>query len=67
MRGAHRPIAKALGGYSCFAFSSVGLSSPPGATLLAAPGLAQVVPFPPSFHTQDIETNGTTIHVRVGG
>jgi hypothetical protein len=38
-----------------------------GATLLAAPVLAQVVPFPPSFHTQDIETNGTTIHVRVGG
>jgi pimeloyl-ACP methyl ester carboxylesterase len=33
----------------------------------AAPALAQVEPFPPAFHEQDIATNGTTIHVRVGG
>ena len=33
----------------------------------AAPALAQVEPFPPAFHEQDIPTNGTTIHVRVGG
>jgi pimeloyl-ACP methyl ester carboxylesterase len=26
-----------------------------------------MVPFPPTFHTEDIVTNGTTIHVRVGG
>ncbi|CAN5453439.1 alpha/beta hydrolase [soil metagenome] len=35
--------------------------------LTAAPTLAQVEPFPPSFVEQDITTNGTTIHVRVGG
>src|SRR6516162_10496568 len=28
---------------------------------------ADVRPFPPSFHTQDIKTDGATIHVRVGG
>lgn len=33
----------------------------------AAPALAQVEPFPPAFHEQDIATNGTTIHIRVGG
>jgi len=37
------------------------------ALLLAAPAAAQVVPFAPGFHTQEIATNGTTIHVRVGG
>ena len=26
-----------------------------------------VTPFPPGFHTEEIETNGATIHVRVGG
>jgi pimeloyl-ACP methyl ester carboxylesterase len=26
-----------------------------------------MVPFPPTFHTEEIVTNGTTIHVRVGG
>src|SRR5271168_204901 len=26
-----------------------------------------VTPFPPGFHTQDIETDGATIHIRVGG
>ncbi|MEG3143213.1 alpha/beta hydrolase [Sphingomonas sp. RT2P30] len=35
--------------------------------LTAAPALAQVEPFPPAFVEQDIATNGTTIHVRVGG
>jgi pimeloyl-ACP methyl ester carboxylesterase len=34
---------------------------------LAAPALAQPQPFPPGFRTQDIQTNGATIHVRVGG
>ncbi|MBW8744073.1 MAG: alpha/beta hydrolase [Sphingomonas sp.] len=35
--------------------------------LTAAPAMAQVQPSPPAFHTQEIATNGTTIHVRVGG
>src|SRR5881398_2439404 len=35
--------------------------------LAAAPAIAQVEPFPPAFHTQEISTNGTTIHVRIGG
>lgn len=35
--------------------------------LVATPALAQVEPFAPAFHEQDIATNGTTIHVRVGG
>jgi pimeloyl-ACP methyl ester carboxylesterase len=33
---------------------------------IAAPGFA-LEPFPPSFHTQEIKTNGTTLHVRSGG
>jgi pimeloyl-ACP methyl ester carboxylesterase len=36
------------------------------AILLAVPALA-VESFPPSFHTQEIKTNGTTLYVRVGG
>ncbi|CAN5552972.1 alpha/beta hydrolase [soil metagenome] len=35
--------------------------------LIAAPALAQVPPYPAVFKTQEIATNGTTIHVRVGG
>ncbi len=35
--------------------------------LTGARGEAQVVPFPAVFHTQRIATNGTTLHVRVGG
>ncbi|HMI18127.1 MAG TPA: alpha/beta hydrolase [Sphingomonas sp.] len=35
--------------------------------IAAAPAVAQVEPFPPAFHTQEIATNGTTIHVRIGG
>jgi len=37
------------------------------ALLAATPAFAQVEPFPAGFHEQDIATNGTTIHVRVGG
>jgi pimeloyl-ACP methyl ester carboxylesterase len=33
----------------------------------ATPAAAQVPPYPASFHTQEIATNGATIHVRVGG
>jgi pimeloyl-ACP methyl ester carboxylesterase len=37
------------------------------ALCIAAPALAQVPPFPAGFKTQEIATNGTTLHVRVGG
>ncbi len=33
----------------------------------ALPASAGVMPFPASFHTEEIKTNGTTLHVRVGG
>jgi pimeloyl-ACP methyl ester carboxylesterase len=36
------------------------------AFLLVTPALA-VEPFPSSFHTQEVKTNGTTLHVRIGG
>src|SRR5947207_10219296 len=29
--------------------------------------MMRVHPFPSDFHTQEIETNGVTIHIRVGG
>lgn len=35
--------------------------------LIAGPAIAQIEPFPPSFVERDIATNGTTLHVRVGG
>jgi pimeloyl-ACP methyl ester carboxylesterase len=35
--------------------------------LLALSASAGVMPFPGSFATQEIKTNGTTLHVRVGG
>jgi pimeloyl-ACP methyl ester carboxylesterase len=35
--------------------------------VLATPALAQVEPFPASFVERDVATNGTSIHVRVGG
>lgn len=35
--------------------------------LLATPALAKVQPFPPSFKTSTIETNGARIFVRIGG
>lgn len=38
-----------------------------GALAFAAPAVAQVPDFPSSFKTQEIATNGATIHVRVGG
>jgi len=36
------------------------------AFLLVTPAFA-VEPFPSGFHTQEIKTNGTTLHVRIGG
>jgi pimeloyl-ACP methyl ester carboxylesterase len=36
------------------------------AFLIVTPAFA-VEPFPSSFHTQEIKTNGTTLHVRTGG
>lgn len=38
-----------------------------GLLALAAPASAQVFDFPDNFETREIATNGTTIHVRVGG
>jgi pimeloyl-ACP methyl ester carboxylesterase len=35
--------------------------------LTTAPSSARVPPYPSSFHTQEIATNGAIIHVRVGG
>jgi pimeloyl-ACP methyl ester carboxylesterase/uncharacterized RmlC-like cupin family protein len=32
-----------------------------------APVLADTFDFPPGFHTQEIKTNGTVLHVRIGG
>src|SRR5258706_14396473 len=34
--------------------------------LLVAPAFA-IEPFPPGFHTEEIKTNGTSLHVRIGG
>src|SRR5262245_23555771 len=34
---------------------------------LVLPASAEVRPFPPSFHTENIKTDGATIHVRAGG
>lgn len=38
-----------------------------GALCVAFPTMAQVPPFPAAFETREIETNGVTLHVRVGG
>jgi pimeloyl-ACP methyl ester carboxylesterase len=46
-------------------FVRAGLALLMGAAVSAA--TAQVTPFPPSFQTRDIATNGVTLHVRVGG
>jgi len=35
-------------------------------SFIATSGFA-IEPFPSSFHTQEIKTNGTTLHVRIGG
>jgi pimeloyl-ACP methyl ester carboxylesterase len=37
------------------------------AVLAAASAHAAVQPFPASFHTEEVKTNGTTLHVRIGG
>src|SRR5258708_36090520 len=37
------------------------------ALLLSAPLVAGITPFPASFHTQMVPTNGTGLYVRVGG
>jgi pimeloyl-ACP methyl ester carboxylesterase/quercetin dioxygenase-like cupin family protein len=37
------------------------------ALLGAGPVLAEPFDFPAGFHTQEVKTNGTTLHVRVGG
>ena len=37
------------------------------ALALSLPAAAQVQPFPAAFRTQEIQTNGTIVHVRVGG
>jgi pimeloyl-ACP methyl ester carboxylesterase len=37
------------------------------ALTLAVPTAAQVQPFPASFQVQDVQTDGATIHVRIGG
>jgi hypothetical protein len=38
-----------------------------GALVLSLPAAAQVPPYPDSFRMQEVQTNGTTLHVRVGG
>src|SRR5260370_18152536 len=38
-----------------------------GGILITLPTAAQVQRFPTSFRTQDIQTDGARIHVRVGG
>src|SRR3954467_13256763 len=35
--------------------------------LLSAPLVAGITPFPASFHTQMVPTNGTSLYVRIGG
>ena len=37
------------------------------ACFVSLPAMAEVKRFPPSFHIQDIKTDGATIHVRIGG
>lgn len=38
-----------------------------GSLLLTTPAFARIEPFPASFHTQTVQTNGTSLYVRVGG
>jgi pimeloyl-ACP methyl ester carboxylesterase len=35
--------------------------------LLVFPAAAAVRPFPPAFHVEEVQTNGTSLHVRIGG
>jgi len=37
------------------------------AALLAVPAHARIEPFPATFHTKMVQTNGTSLYVRVGG
>ncbi|RYG20775.1 MAG: alpha/beta hydrolase [Caulobacteraceae bacterium] len=37
------------------------------AVYVAFPAVAQVPDFPPTFQTRELQTNGVTLHVRVGG
>ena len=37
------------------------------AVLFATAALGRVTAFPPAFHTQMVQTNGTSLYVRVGG
>jgi pimeloyl-ACP methyl ester carboxylesterase len=48
-------------------FAAAAASLALGALFLATPSLAQVQPFPASFKTETIATNGTKLFVRVGG
>jgi len=47
-----------------FKFTAAALAA---MSFLAAPALARIQPFPASFHTQMVQTNGTRLNVRVGG
>ena len=47
-----------------FKFTAAALAA---MAFLAAPAMARIQPFPGSFHTQMVETNGTSLYVRVGG
>ena len=38
-----------------------------GLMVLVSPALAGVQSFPADFRTEDVKTNGTTLHVRIGG
>jgi pimeloyl-ACP methyl ester carboxylesterase len=38
-----------------------------GILILGSPGWAEVQPFPPGFQVQIVETNGTSLYVRIGG
>ena len=52
---------------STLAVSACVLPVVTAALLFASTAFADIQPFPPSFHTQEIQTDGATIHVRVGG
>jgi pimeloyl-ACP methyl ester carboxylesterase len=43
------------------------LAATAAAAVLATPALARIEPFPTSFHTQTVQTNGTSLYVRIGG
>src|SRR6266404_7249050 len=38
-----------------------------GALALSLPAAAQVQPFPADFRVQEIQANGTVLHIRIGG